>query len=72
MKVSIEYECGETTCAIEPGKFCKFVRVSHFGTYFSCALFLGPDRANRHLEDNENGWLARCEECLKQGDKNKC
>ena len=57
VKVKVEFECGEKTCAKEPGVFCKFCSISLFGIG-QCTLF-----DNRRLFD-ENGWLMRHEECL--------
>lgn len=53
----IQIDCGERTCAPEPGVFCRYVRVRKLGTVFSCHLFESP------LKD-EQGWLMRCEKCL--------
>lgn len=54
----IAIECGETTCASAPGKFCQYVRTSHFGKRFSCHLF-GALR-----EDVPLGWLQRHADCI--------
>lgn len=64
MKVSIEYECGEKTCAVAPGKFCRFVRVSRFGKRYSCARFFDAGGDPQGLKDSSEGWLARCKQCL--------
>jgi hypothetical protein len=58
VKVTLSYECGETTCATEPGKFCRFLGAIHFGQVPVCMLF-----DNRELQEKE-GWTQRCEECL--------
>src|SRR3990172_8277145 len=62
MKIIFESECGETTCAVEPGKFCEFIGSKHFGcvpwcTMFNCIL-------NDHTEGAQKGWLVRCPQCL--------
>ncbi len=64
MKVFTEFEIGNTTCAIEPGKFCRFLRVSHYGSRYSCTLFLGLDGAPYLIFENDSGWLTRCQRCL--------
>jgi hypothetical protein len=51
-------QCGEQTCASEPGRFCRFVRVTHFGTRWQCRFY--EDR----LYENSAGWLQRSEKCL--------
>lgn len=38
----IPIECGETTCASEPGKFCRFLWIQKFGTEFVCGIFSEP------------------------------
>lgn len=54
--------CGETTCAIEPGRFCPYLGARVFGTKPVCMLF-----DNRPLHEHDSGdkagWLARCPEC---------
>jgi hypothetical protein len=48
--------CGDTTCFdFDTKTMCSFVRVSHFGTKWSCAAFT--------TELNDTGILQRCEEC---------
>ena len=61
-RFKIPVECGATTCAREPGKFCRFVGTQSFGTRPVCLLFQ-TERGNVPLHD-ENGWLQRCAECL--------
>lgn len=63
----VEIDCGDTTCASEPGKFCRFMGTSKFGSIFHCMLFRdltvwrGPDEVR--LEEKD-GWLQRCPQCL--------
>ena len=61
MKHAVYFECGDTTCASEPGKFCKFL-LTKWGEYFYCSLF------DRHsiYEDEALGWLLRCPPCMKE------
>lgn len=59
MLSKIMFEHGETTCAVEPGKFCRFAGSRKFGSEYVCLLF------NARLYD-QDGWLTRCTECLKE------
>ena len=66
MKVQLEFTCGEKTCAISPGKFCRFVSTTHFGTRHICLLFPAINRQDQMplpLQEAD-GWLHRCPECL--------
>lgn len=56
---TIQFEHGETTCAVEPGKFCRWLGVSGFGTRTECLLF-------SEKLFHEQGWLQRCGSCLKE------
>lgn len=59
-------DCGENTCASEPGKFCEYMRVSNFGNRWVCHLYDTEVR-----EDKDGGWLQRtkqCKEDFKRGD----
>lgn len=58
MKNAIAIEHGETTCAIEPGKFCLFFGTKMFGTRPVCTLF------QQDLYADENDWTARCPQCM--------
>jgi hypothetical protein len=57
-KLEIEVECGETTCASEPGKFCRYARWKLDGSNPNCAMF------GRNLYVGRDGWVQRCDECL--------
>ena len=59
MKFTVIAECGEKTCAVEPGKFCRFVLAIAFGTKPICTLY------SVQLWE-VNGWLWRCEKCLEE------
>ena len=62
VKLEIIIECGEHTCASEPGKFCRFLGSMRFGTIPLCLLF--PDRESSHtLLEEKDGWLQRCDAC---------
>ena len=61
--VSIQIECGETTCASEPGKFCKFFGTMRFGTIPLCRLFPSDNESFTTLKD-EDGWIQRCPDCM--------
>lgn len=60
-----EIECGKTTCASEPKKFCKYIASQHFGQISVCTRFLTDYQFTR-LYDNGNGWVQRCPECLEK------
>lgn len=61
--LSIEIECGELTCASEPGKFCPFVGSVKMGTKTVCRLFPSEDKSYTVLEDKD-GWVQKCPACL--------
>lgn len=54
--LAFEINCGEKTCASEPGRFCEFFCDNCFGRP-SC-FFFGK------LRDDEDGWVRRHERCL--------
>lgn len=60
--LKIGIHCGATTCASEPGKFCRYLGASHFGTSPECLLFPG-ETSHTPLEEKD-GWVQRCKECL--------
>lgn len=60
MKRKIIFECGETTCAVEPEKFCRFVGATCFGTHFICSLFHNIELRKK------DGWLQRHSLCLNE------
>lgn len=68
--LQIVIKCGETTCASEPGAFCKYLYTSRFGTKFHCKLFSKNDDVGGYIELEEHqsginkGWIARHEKCL--------
>lgn len=66
MKHTIEFETGETTCAVEPGRFCQFLGAKSFGTKPVCMLF-----GDTPLYANKDGWVARCSDCLRAFSKEK-
>ena len=65
----IQIECGETTCASEPGRFCRFLGSRRMGTVPVCMLFPEKNPGRKHpggiteLEQT-TGWLQRCPACL--------
>ncbi len=61
---TLKFVSGKTTCASEPGKFCRFVRTKHFGTQFECSLF--DLSLFDHSYGEYEGWLARCTPCMEQ------
>ena len=69
---TINYECGKKTCAIEPGKFCRFVAVGDIlGQKYLCTLFRKVDEVTGTIEFQElvdvDGWFQRCPQCLNGG-----
>jgi hypothetical protein len=62
MKVVIEthIECGERTCATEPGKFCHKLGTKKFGSQPWCMLF------DEQLFE-QDGWVQRCKQCVEAG-----
>jgi len=63
-KVTIQLNCGESTCASVPGVFCAFMGATKFGTVPVCLLFPGPSQAHTVLYENDAGWVARCQRCM--------
>ena len=57
MIATIKFECGETTCASEPGKFCRFLIPG--GPY--CKLFVCGLQYKY-----PTGEFQRCEQCLEE------
>jgi hypothetical protein len=55
----LKFETGKKTCAVKPGKFCRFMRSRRFGSVEFCALY-----EKELFHDEPLGWLQRCEECL--------
>lgn len=67
--ITLKIECGETTCASKSGKFCQFLGSKKFGSIAVCMLFPTKNPTPNNdgltvLEENENGWIARCDQCL--------
>ena len=68
-KLTIGIECADKTCAVEPGKFCKYLGSRRFGTVFVCSLFPGEPlllaypKVYTDLHDLD-GWVQRCPACL--------
>ena len=55
--VTIRIECGDLTCASEPGRFCGQLGSRKLGQVPHCMLY-GVDLGEL------DGWVARCAECL--------
>jgi len=67
--LKININCGETTCASEPGKFCQFLGSRRMGTIPVCMLFptKNPGRKDPGSLtdlDQTDSWLQRCPACL--------
>jgi hypothetical protein len=65
MSFKVNIECGEKTCYSKPKCPCRLLSVRDMGTLWVCNLF------NRILDEDENNWLLRCEECLEEEKKEK-
>jgi hypothetical protein len=59
MKSMILIEHGEETCAVSPGKFCRFLGSKKFGTVPVCMLY------DKELFEVD-GWVDRCHECMEE------
>ncbi len=60
-QLTLLIDCGEKTCASEPGKFCQFAQSNLTGFNVTCRLF------GVRLHDDQGamlGWIQRCNECL--------
>jgi hypothetical protein len=62
-KLIFDIECGEKTCASEPGKFCQFLILGMGQRKEACVLF-GP-------VDEKDGWIQRHKDCLLNERNNK-
>jgi hypothetical protein len=63
-QISLVIECGENTCANEPGHFCPFLRTTRFGTLPFCHLWHDTDIHGKPTSLLEkDGWLQRRPEC---------
>lgn len=60
--IKIKIECGQSTCASEPGKFCAFFGSVKFGLISVCRLFPTDENSFTVLEE-QNGWVQRCADC---------
>jgi len=67
-KINIEVSNHPWRCIDEDGTRCKWIRVSRFGTAWSCKIFC--DQADKGAWDTLNereGCLERHPECIKAG-----
>lgn len=71
--LKLEIECGEKTCASEPGKFCKWLSTRKMGTIRFCWLFSADHqgKATPLEEDEKHGWIQRHPDCLACAEKSK-
>jgi hypothetical protein len=58
-KITLEINCGDTTCFSEPGLPCPWLMPSHMGLCWRCRIF---DTDNEREE--KDGWLVRAKECI--------
>jgi len=64
--LEIPIQCGDTTCASEPGKFCPQLRTARFGSTFTCKLFSEQEYKEKWEElPEKNGWIQRHPDCVK-------
>jgi hypothetical protein len=68
VQLAISAECGELTCAPEPGIFCAWLGAAQFGTQPVCRLFPG-DRVAHTVLDCIDGLTQRCDACKAAGRK---
>ena len=64
MKIALDIECGETTCASKPGKFCRFFADHIDDSKPQCRLF--GDLLTDDKGDN-TGCILRTKKCLEAG-----
>lgn len=57
--INHKVQCGETTCASKPGKFCDHFGPGPFGVMARCHMF------NVNLYPNATGLHQRCDACMK-------
>jgi len=64
--ITLTIECGETTCASKPGRFCPYMRTTNFGQRAVCVFpFPGEETPIKLFEDEPGGWIQRCDACKK-------
>lgn len=63
-KLVLDITCGATTCASEPGKFCRFLRTQRLGTESVCQLFSEWGYKGRIPLQEKDGWVQRHDACL--------
>jgi len=61
-KLTIEIDCGDTTCARASGEFCQHFGGIRFGTVPVCMLF--PSDSAYTVLDASGDWTLRCQACL--------
>lgn len=60
MELVIRTNVGETTCAAEPGKFCRFLGTRGMKAIPHCLLNC------EDLFENSDGWVQRSKKCLEE------
>jgi hypothetical protein len=67
-KLTILINAGEKTCAVKPGKWCRFMSQGDLtGQAPACTLFRDGGGSSRILRDEHGdvtGWLQRLPECI--------
>lgn len=67
LKISVD--CGEKTCASEPGNFCRFMGSVKFGQVPVCTLFPDVKKGETYTilgntKEDDTGWVLRCQSCM--------
>lgn len=55
-KITLEIECGVTTCASKPGEFCEFLILGMGHRKQTCIIF--------GQVDDKDGWIQRHKNCM--------
>lgn len=67
-RLTLHIECGETTCASKPGRFCQYLQTRRFGTVYFCRIFHDYDAQGHPLPaDEKDGYVMRHDECIIAG-----
>jgi len=71
--LNLEIVCGATTCASEPGKFCRFLSTQRFGTLYFCKIF-SENNSIKGVQkmplDEKDGWITRHVDCINSCSEN--
>lgn len=70
-KISLNINCGKTTCFATPNHPCQLLGSRKMGQQWVCMLFPSLGNAYTDLEEDKNGWLQRCSACLEASKEEK-